>query len=120
MSEILKNAKKHFHHRNADLRKISVPEWECEIYYKPASNLSIQERLVELTQENKFEKIAFQIETQFSFTNKLKQFTATGRSVVVTGRTGARTPCFLSAAILGSGREAGTHGLPTKKEPRMC
>jgi|TARA_Y100001963_G_scaffold76561_1_gene106214 hypothetical protein len=54
MSDILKNAKKHFHHRNADLRKISVPEWECEIYYKPASNLSIQERLVELTQENKF------------------------------------------------------------------
>ena len=56
---VLKYAKNHFHTRNSKLEKVTVKEWldddgkPVEIFYKPASNLKISERIIELTQQNK-------------------------------------------------------------------
>lgn len=55
MSEVLNRAKAHFKEvMSQDLKgPIHVPEWDANIYYKPASNFAQEAQIVELTQQNK-------------------------------------------------------------------
>ena len=51
---VLDNAKKHFSDRAlGNLKKITVPEWKTDIYYKPVNNFSVESKIIELTQKNK-------------------------------------------------------------------
>jgi hypothetical protein len=54
MSKVLDKATAHFRNRiSGAMRKIHVPEWECDIYYKEASNLRDEGKILELNQQGK-------------------------------------------------------------------
>lgn len=51
---ILENAKGHFKERLAGgLKKITVPEWKTDIYYKTAYPFAVESRIIQLQQEGK-------------------------------------------------------------------
>jgi hypothetical protein len=54
MSKVLDKATAHFRQKiSADMQKVYVPEWECDIYFKPSMTLKEQSKLIELTQQGK-------------------------------------------------------------------
>ena len=54
MSKVLDKATSHFRAKiSGDMKKISVPEWECDIYFKPTLTLKEQGKLVELASQGK-------------------------------------------------------------------
>ena len=54
MSKILEKATAHFRNKiGGDMQKITVPEWECDIYYKSSNTLKEQAKLIELAQQGK-------------------------------------------------------------------
>ena len=54
MSKVLDKATAHFRNRiSGDMKKINVPEWECDIYYKSSNTLKEQAKLIELAQQGK-------------------------------------------------------------------
>jgi hypothetical protein len=55
MSKILDNAKSHFKELlSAGLRgPIHVPEWDANIYYKPATSFNQESKIIELTSQGK-------------------------------------------------------------------
>ena len=54
MSKILDKATAHFRTRiGGEMKKISVPEWECDVYFKASTNLREQAKLIELSQQGK-------------------------------------------------------------------
>jgi len=54
MSKVLERATAHFRNQiSGEMSKIHVPEWECDIYFKSASSLKDEGRLIELAQQGK-------------------------------------------------------------------
>ena len=54
MSTVLDKATEHFRSRiSGDMKKITVPEWACDIYFKSSTNLKEQAKLIELSQAGK-------------------------------------------------------------------
>lgn len=54
MSKILDKATSHFRTRiSGEMKKVHVPEWECDIYFKPLLTLREQGKLVELASQGK-------------------------------------------------------------------
>jgi hypothetical protein len=54
MSKIIDKATAHFRTRiSGEMRKIHVPEWECDIYFKEASSLREESKILELSQQGK-------------------------------------------------------------------
>ena len=54
MSKVLDKATSHFRTKlSGDMKKITVPEWECDIYFKQALTLREQGKLVELASQGK-------------------------------------------------------------------
>lgn len=48
------NIKKHFKEKlNGELLKISVPEWETDIYYKPTYSFAVESKIIALSQQGK-------------------------------------------------------------------
>jgi hypothetical protein len=51
---VLENAKEHFKGRlTGELRKMSVPEWKTDIYYKPSYSFAAEAKIIELQQQGK-------------------------------------------------------------------
>ena len=54
MSKILEKATAHFRNQiSGEMKSIDVPEWETKIYFKPASTLKEEGRILELSQQGK-------------------------------------------------------------------
>lgn len=54
MSKILEKATAHFRNQIAgEMKMIEVPEWETKIYFKSASSLKDEGRILELSQQGK-------------------------------------------------------------------
>lgn len=54
MSKVLEKATAHFRNRiSGEMKKVNVPEWECDIYFKEATTLKEEGRLIELAQQGK-------------------------------------------------------------------
>jgi len=54
MSKILEQAKSHFKNKlNGELNKMSVPEWEQDIYYKKTYSFATESKIIELQSQNK-------------------------------------------------------------------
>lgn len=54
MSKILEKATAHFRTRiGGEMRKVHVPEWECDIYFKSSNTLKEEAKLIELAQAGK-------------------------------------------------------------------
>lgn len=54
MSKILEKATAHFRNQiSGEMKSIKVPEWECDIYFKTATNLREEGKILELTQQGK-------------------------------------------------------------------
>lgn len=54
MSKVLEKATSHFRSKiGGDMKRITVPEWECDIYFKPTLTLREQGKLVELASQGK-------------------------------------------------------------------
>jgi hypothetical protein len=54
MSNVLENAKKHFKSKlSGELKKITVPEWEQDIYYKGTYPFAVESKIIELQQQGK-------------------------------------------------------------------
>jgi hypothetical protein len=54
MSKVLDKATSHFRAKiSAEMKKITVPEWDCDIYFKPTLTLKEQGKLVELASQGK-------------------------------------------------------------------
>lgn len=54
MSKILEKATAHFRTKiGGDMKKVNVPEWECDIFYKASNTLKEQSKLIELAQQGK-------------------------------------------------------------------
>lgn len=54
MSKVLDKATAHFRNRiSGAMRKVHVPEWECDIYFKEASSLRDEGKILELNQQGK-------------------------------------------------------------------
>lgn len=54
MSKVLDKATSHFRSKiSGEMKKIHVPEWECDIYFKPTMTLKEQGKLVELASAGK-------------------------------------------------------------------
>jgi len=54
MSKILEKATSHFRNQiGGEMKKITVPEWECDLYFKSVNNLREEGRLIELAQQGK-------------------------------------------------------------------
>lgn len=46
---VLNNARTHFKSALAqDLMNIDVPEWDCKIYFKAATNFAVEQKIIEL------------------------------------------------------------------------
>lgn len=53
-NKVLERATQHFRTKiSGEMRKVTVPEWECDIYFKPANTLKEESKLVELAQQGK-------------------------------------------------------------------
>jgi hypothetical protein len=54
MSKVLDNATSHFREKiSGEMKKITVPEWACDIYFKPTLTLKEQGKLIELASQGK-------------------------------------------------------------------
>jgi hypothetical protein len=54
MSNVLYKATSHFRTKiSGEMKKISVPEWDCDIYFKPTLTLKEQGKLIELASQGK-------------------------------------------------------------------
>lgn len=54
MSKVLDKATAHFRNKiSGEMRKISVPEWECDIWVKSSSTLREESKILELSQQGK-------------------------------------------------------------------
>ena len=54
MSKVLDKATSHFRAKiSGEMKKVHVPEWECDIYFKPTLTLKEQGKLVELASQGK-------------------------------------------------------------------
>lgn len=54
MSKVLEKATAHFRTQiSGEMKKITVPEWEVDVFFKSASNLREEGRLIELAQQGK-------------------------------------------------------------------
>jgi hypothetical protein len=54
MSKVLEKATSHFRSKiSGSMRKIHVPEWECDIWFKEANTLREESKLIELAQQGK-------------------------------------------------------------------
>lgn len=54
MSKVLDKATAHFRGRiGGEMKKVHVPEWECDIWFKSATTLKEQSKLIELSQQGK-------------------------------------------------------------------
>lgn len=54
MSNVLSKATSHFKSKlTGELQKISVPEWETDIYYKTAHSFAVESKILELQQQGK-------------------------------------------------------------------
>lgn len=54
MSKVLEKATAHFRNKIAgEMRKISVPEWECDIWVKGSASLKEESKILELSQQGK-------------------------------------------------------------------
>jgi hypothetical protein len=54
MSKILEKATEHFRSQiSGEMNKISVPEWDCDIYFKSVNTLKEESKLIELAQQGK-------------------------------------------------------------------
>lgn len=54
MNKVIENATKHFRNKiSGSMKKITVPEWECDIWYKEANTLKEEAKLIELAQQGK-------------------------------------------------------------------
>lgn len=54
MNPMLENAKNHFKEQlNGDLRKMTIPEWKVDIYYKPVHSFATESKIIQLQQQGK-------------------------------------------------------------------
>ena len=54
MSKVLDKATAHFRSRlSGDMKSVHVPEWDCKIWFKAATTLKEQSKLIELSQAGK-------------------------------------------------------------------
>jgi hypothetical protein len=54
MSKVLDKATAHFRNRiSGEMRKVNVPEWDCDIYFKEANTLKEESKIIELAQTGK-------------------------------------------------------------------
>jgi hypothetical protein len=54
MSKVLDKATAHFREKiGGEMKHITVPEWDCKIYFKPSVTLREQSKLIELSQAGK-------------------------------------------------------------------
>jgi hypothetical protein len=54
MSKVLEKATAHFRNKiSGEMRKINVPEWECDIWVKSSSTLRDESKILELSQQGK-------------------------------------------------------------------
>ena len=54
MSVVLDNAKGHFKERLAGgLKKVTVPEWKSDVYFKPAYSFAVEQNIIRLQTEGK-------------------------------------------------------------------
>lgn len=54
MNKVLDKATNHFRNKlSAEMKKIRVPEWDCDIYFKNTVTLREQSKLVELASQGK-------------------------------------------------------------------
>lgn len=54
MSKVLDKATAHFRNQiSGEMRSIEVPEWETKVYFKTATSLKDEGRVLELTQQGK-------------------------------------------------------------------
>ena len=53
-NKVIERATAHFRNQIAgEMKSIEVPEWECKIYFKTASSLKEEGRILELSQQGK-------------------------------------------------------------------
>jgi hypothetical protein len=53
-NKVLENATAHFRNRiSGEMRKIHVPEWQCDIWFKESNSLKDEGKLIELAQQGK-------------------------------------------------------------------
>lgn len=53
-SKVLENATAHFRNRiSGEMKKIHVPEWQTDIYFKDVNTLKEESKIVEFAQQNK-------------------------------------------------------------------
>jgi hypothetical protein len=54
MSKILEKATAHFRNQiSGEMRSMTVPEWDCKLYYKTTTSLREQGKILELSQQGK-------------------------------------------------------------------
>ena len=54
MSKVLDKATAHFRNKiSGDMRKIRVPEWDCDIYVRQSATLREESKVLELSQQGK-------------------------------------------------------------------
>jgi hypothetical protein len=54
MSKVLDKATSHFREKiSGEMKKVHVPEWACDIYFKPTLTLKEQGKLIELASQGK-------------------------------------------------------------------
>jgi len=54
MSQVLDKATSHFREKiSGEMKKVHVPEWACDIYFKPTLTLKEQGKLIELASQGK-------------------------------------------------------------------
>ena len=54
MSKVLDKATAHFRNKiSGAMRKVHVPEWECDVYVREASSLKEEAKILELSQQGK-------------------------------------------------------------------
>jgi hypothetical protein len=51
---VLQNAKEHFTTKlGGELKKMTVPEWKSDIYFKPAYSFAVESKIIQLQQQGK-------------------------------------------------------------------
>jgi hypothetical protein len=54
MSKVIEKATAHFRTKiSGDMKKVNVPEWETDIYFKESNTLKEEAKLIELAQQGK-------------------------------------------------------------------
>jgi hypothetical protein len=54
MSKVLDKATAHFRNKiSGSMRKVHVPEWDCDVYFKEAASLKEEGKILELSQQGK-------------------------------------------------------------------